>query len=67
MNNKNNNNNHRAYGRAYDTEVWHNGRLGCWVEQEGAVVRALRWVLCALELVAVGFVVFGFCALCAVA
>ena len=64
-----NNNNHRAYAyvRAHETEICHNGRLGCWVEQEGAVVRALRWVLCALELAALGLVVAGFCVLCAVA
>ena len=63
-----NNNNHRAYAyHPHETEICHNGRLGCWVEQEGAVVRALRWVLCALELVAFGFVVFGLCVLCAVA
>lgn len=68
MNNKNNNNNYRAYAyRAHETEICHDGRLGCWVEQEGAVVRALRWVRCVLELVAFGLVVFGFCALCAVA
>ena len=65
MNNKNNNNNYRAYGRAHETEVCHNGRLGCWVKPESAGVRALRWVSCALELVALGLVVFGLCALCA--
>ena len=66
MNNKNNNNNHRAYERAHETEVCHNGRLGCWVESEESFgVRALRWVSCSLELVALGLVVFGLCALCA--
>ena len=67
MNSKNNNNNYRAYGRAYETEVCHNGRLGCWVEQEGAGIRSLRLIGCVLELVAFGVLIFGFCALCAVA
>ena len=67
MNNKNNNNNHRAYGRAHETEVCHNGRLGCWVEPESSWTRALRWVGAALELAALGFLVFGLCALCAMA
>ena len=64
-----NNNNHRAYvyERAHETEICHNGRLGCWVKQEGAVVRGLRWVRCVLELAAFGLVIFGLCALCAVA
>lgn len=53
--------------KCHETEICHSGRLGCWVEQEGAGVRALRWVLCALELVAFGLVVFGLCVLCAVA
>ena len=67
MNNKNNNNNHRAYAyvRMHETEICHGGRLGCWVEQEGAGVRALRLVLCALELAALGLVAVGFCVLCA--
>ena len=62
-----NNNNHRAYVRAHETEICHNGRLGCWVEPESGKDRALRWVLCALELAALGLVVVGFCAFCAVA
>ena len=66
MNNKNNNNNYRAYAYGmHETEVCHNGRLGCWVKPESFGVRALGWVLCALELVALGLVVFGLCALCA--
>ena len=67
MNNKSNNNNYRAYGRAHETEICHNGRLGCWVELESGKDRALRWIGCVLELVAFGLVVFGFCVLCAVA
>ena len=63
----NNNNNHRAYGRAHETEVWQNGRLGCWVKPESFGTRALRWVGAALELAALGFRVFGLCALCAMA
>ena len=62
-----NNNNHRAYVRAHETEICHNGRLGCWVEPESFKDRAVRWVLCALELAALGLVVVGLCALCAVA
>lgn len=62
-----NNNNHRAYGRAHETEICHNGRLGCWVETESFKDRALRWVFCALELAALGLVAAGFCVLCAVA
>lgn len=61
----NNNNNYRAYGRAHETEVCHNGRLGCWVKPESFGTRALRWVSCILELMALGFLVFGLCALCA--
>lgn len=63
----NNNNNYRAYGRAHETEVCHNGRLGCWVEPESFGTRALRWVGVAMELAALGSLVFGLCALCAVA
>ena len=51
----------------HETEICHNGRLGCWVEQEGVGARALRWVGCVLELVAFGLVVFGLCALCVMA
>ena len=62
-----NNNNHRAYVRAHETEICHNGRLGCWVEPESCKDRAVRLVSCALELAALGLVVAGFCVLCAVA
>ena len=62
-----NNNNHRAYVRAHETEICHNGRLGYWVEPESVWARALRWVGCVLELVAFGLVVFGLCALCVMA
>ena len=68
MNNKNNNNNHRAYSYgAHETEICHNGKLGCWVEPESFGVRALRWARCIMEGAAFGLLVFGFCALCAVA
>ena len=67
MNNKNNNNNYRAYVRAHETEICHNGRLGCWVEPESGKDRAVRLVGCVLELVAFGLVVFGLCALCVMA
>ena len=63
-----NNNNHRAYAyRAHETEICHNGRLGCWVEPESGKDRALRWGRCVLEGVAFAVLIFGFCALCAVA
>ena len=62
-----NNNNHRAYVRMHETEICHNGRLGCWVETESFKDRALRWVSCALELAALGLVVVGFCVLRTVA
>ena len=62
-----NNNNYRAYVRMHETEICHNGRLGCWVETESFKDRALRWVLCALELAALGLVVVVLCALCVMA
>ena len=65
MNSKNNNNNHRAYGRAHETEICHGGRLGCWVESRGAV--AGRWARRVVEGLAFAVIIFGFCALCAVA
>ena len=65
MNNKNNNNNHRAYGRAHETEICHNGRLGCWVESRGAV--AARWARRVVEGLAFAVLFVGFCALCAAA
>ena len=65
MNNKNNNNNHRAYAywRAHETEICHGGRLGCWVRDD----RALSWGRCILEGLAFAVLVFGLCAVCAVA
>ena len=69
MNNKNNNNNHRAYvyERAHETEICHNGRLGCWVEPESGKDLALRWGRCILEGVCFAFLMFGLIALCAMA
>ena len=65
MNNKNNNN-HRAYAYgAHETEICHGGRLGCWVESRGAV--ASRWARRAVEGLAFAVLVFGLCAVCAVA
>ena len=65
MNSKNNNNNHRAYayGRMHETEICHGGRLGCWVRDD----RALRWGRCILEGLAFAVLIFGLCAVCAVA
>ena len=65
-----NNNNHiaRAYAYAYrthETEVFHGGRLGCWVDGRGAV--AARWALRAVEGLALAVLAVVFCALCAVA
>ena len=62
-----NNNNHRAYVRAHETEICHNGRLGCWVESESGKDRAVRWGRCILGGVAFAVLIFGFCVLCAVA
>ena len=62
----NNNNNHRACAyHTHDTEICHNGRLGCWVESRGAV--AARWARRVVEGLAFAVLVFGFCALCAMA
>ena len=63
-----NNNNHiaRAYAyRAHETEVCHGGRLGCWVESRGAV--AARWARRVVEGLAFAVLIFGLCAVCAVA
>ena len=65
-----NNNNHiaRAYAYAYrthETEVFHGGRLGCWVAGRGA--RAARWALRVVEGLAFAVLFVVFCALCAVA
>ena len=65
MNNKNNNNNHRAYGRAHETEICHGGRLGCWAESRGAV--AARWARRVVEGLAFAVIIVGLCAICAVA
>ena len=65
MNSKNNNNNHRAYGRAHETEICHGGRLGCWVESRGAIVS--RGARRGVEGLAFAVIIFGLCAVCAVA
>ena len=66
MNSKNNNNNHRAYAYgAHETEICHGGRLGCWVECRGAV--AARWARRVVEGLAFAVLIFGLCAVCAVA
>ena len=68
MNSKNNNNNHRAYAYgAHETEICHNWRLGCWlpVESRGAV--AARWARRVVEGLAFAVLIFGLCAVCAVA
>ena len=65
MNNKNNNNNYRAYGRAHETEICHNSRLGCWVEGRGSA--AARWARRVVEGLAFAVLFVVFCALCAVA
>ena len=66
MNSKNNNNNHRAYAYgAHETEICHCGRLGCWVESRGA--RAARWSRRVVEGLAFAVLIFGLCAVCAVA
>ena len=62
-----NNNNHRAYVRAHETEICHNGRLGCWVESESGKDRAVRWARCILGGVAFAVLAAGFCVLCSVA
>lgn len=59
-------NNHRAYAyRPHETEICHDGRLGCWVESRGAV--AARWARRIVEGLAFAVLVVGFCALCALA
>ena len=66
MNSKNNNNNHRAYAYgAHETEICHGGRLGCWVESRGAV--AVRWARRVVEGLAFAVLIFGLCAVCAMA
>ena len=66
MNSKNNNTNYRACAYvAHETEICHNGRLGCWVESRGAV--AARWARRVVEGLAFAVLFVGFCALCAAA
>ena len=60
-----NNNNHRAHAHTHETEICHCGRLGCWVESRGAV--AARWARRVVEGLAFAVLVFGLCAVCAVA
>ena len=65
-----NNNNHRAYVRAHETEICHNGRLGCWLPVEGRGARAARWARRVVECLAFAVLVVvlcAFCAFCAVA
>ena len=64
-----NNNNHRAYAyvRMHETEICHDGRLGCWVEPESGKDRAVRWGRCILEGLAFAVLIFGLCAVCAMA
>ena len=65
-----NNNNYRAYVRAHETEICHNGRLGCWLPVESRGERAARWALRAVECLAFAILVVvlcAFCAFCAVA
>lgn len=67
MINKNNNNNHRAYGHAHETEICHCGRLGCWLPVESRGALAARWARRVVEGLAFAVLVFGLCALCAMA
>ena len=63
----NNNNNHRAYVRMHETEICHNGRLGCWLPVEGRGARAARWARRVVECLAFAVLAAVFCVLCAVA
>lgn len=65
MNSNNNNNNNRAYERAHETEICHDGRLGCWVEGRGAA--AARRALLIVEGLAFAVLAVGLVFLCAVA
>ena len=47
----------------HETEICHGGRLGCWVRDD----RALSWGRCILEGLAFAVLIFGLCAVCAVA
>ena len=51
--------------KPYETEVCHNGRLGCWVDGRGAV--AARWARRVVEGLAFAVLIVGLCAVCAVA
>lgn len=51
----------------HETEICHNGRLGCWVKSESVKDLAIRLGRCILEMVALGIISFGLCALCALA
>ena len=59
--------NYRAYGRAHETEICHNGRLGCWLPVEGRGARAAMWARRVVEGLAFAVLIVGLCALCAVA
>lgn len=62
-----NNNNHRAYVRMHETEICHNGRLGCWLPVDGRGARAARWARRVVECLAFAVLVVVLCAFCAVA
>ena len=51
--------------RMRDTEICHAGRLGVWCD--GGRQRSIRWARCILEGVAFAVLLFGLCAVCAVA
>lgn len=57
----NNNNNLRVY--THETEICHNGRLGCWVRRRS--VRAIAWAV--VETAALVAALVAFAAVCAVA
>ena len=50
-----------------ETEICHNGRLGCWLPVEGRGARAAMWARRVVEGLAFAVLVVGLCALCAVA
>ena len=49
----------------HETEICHNGRLGCWAESRCAV--AARWARRVVEGLAFAVIIVGLCAICAVA
>ena len=59
--------NYRAYERAHETEICHNGRVGCWLPVEGRGARAAMWARRVVEGLAFAVLIVGLCALCAVA